>query len=79
MYNSVGMRPRINRYTQTDAHDHNDVAYMYCLITNYSALDKYLPFVCTYFFSFFLFFSFLVKSFSIVYFVVFTVATICGE
>jgi len=35
-----------------------------------------MPFVCV---CFFLFSSFLVKSLSIVYFVVFTVATICGE
>ena len=51
-------------------------------LDNYSALDKYMPFVGMYvcvFLVFFSFFSFLVKSFSVVYFVVFTVATICGE
>jgi len=41
------------------------VAYMSCLITN---LDKYMLFVCVFFF---FLLSFLVKSFSIVYFVVY--------
>jgi len=50
----------------------NDVTYMSCLITNYCALDKYMPFVLR----LFVCFSFLVKSFSIVYFVVYAVATI---
>jgi len=55
-----------------------DVAYMACLITNWYSLDKYMPFVCV-FVCLFLFFLFLVKSFSIVYFVVFAATTICDE
>jgi len=49
-----------------------DVA-IHVLFNYYSALDKHA--ICLYV----CLFVFLAKSFSIVYFVVFTVATMCGE
>ena len=71
-------KPKVRRFLRHGVcRYYCDVAYTIVLFNYYSALDKYMPFVCMY--ACFFLFSFLVKSFSIVYFVVFTVVTICGE